>query len=182
VPAGLTIVTKAPQQNISGVRGALANITLPYAFLCYGSPCESAGVSCACNRLSAVCLNGTPPLGIDIVSTEQQHFVLLRRFSLDRYFTVVYIASSDVGSRDSASGRPIHPGNTASRLTQPDGLNRDIERGAFPLLHRRRSPCCRRGIAQIRRRSEWLSGYARGAVFVFRCFEISGESNLAAAC
>ena len=113
-PAGLTIVTKAPQQNTSGVRGALVNIILPYAFLCYGSPCESAGVSSARNRFSALCLSGTPPLGIDILSTGQQHFVLSRRFSLDRNFAVVYIAPSDSGDRDSASGRPIHPGNTAT--------------------------------------------------------------------
>src|ERR1019366_653345 len=65
-PAGLTFVAKVKLQNASGGRGALVNIVLPYVFLCYGSPYESAGVSSARNRFSALCLNGTPPLGIDI--------------------------------------------------------------------------------------------------------------------
>jgi len=76
---------------------------------------------------------------------------------------------------------PFTPGIPQRRLTQPAGLNRDIE-GGSSIPRRRRSQRCRRGIAQICRRSEWLPGCARGAVFVFRSFEIPGESNLAAAC
>src|ERR1700686_7482 len=44
-----------------------------------------------------LCRIGTSPQGGDILSTQQQHFVLSRRFSLDRNFTVVYIAPSDSG-------------------------------------------------------------------------------------
>ena len=162
-------------------RGALVDIILPYAFLCYGSPCASVGVSSARNCFSAWCLSETSPLGIDILGTEQQHFVVSRRFSLDRNFTVVYIATSDSGDRDSASGRPIHPGNIA---TSSDATCRvkPRHRGGASTLRRRHSQCCRRGKAQTRRRSEWLPGYARGTVLVFRCFEIPGESNLAAVC
>jgi hypothetical protein len=133
---------EGPQQNVSGVRDTLANIILPYAFLCYGSPCESAGVSSARNRFSALCLNGTPPLGIDIVSMKRQHFVVLRRFLLDRNFTVVYITTSDSGDRDSASGRPVHPGSTA---TSSDATCRvkPRHRGGSATPRRRRSQRCR---------------------------------------
>ena len=128
-------------------------------------PCESAEVSSARNRFSALYLSGTQPLRIDILSMEQQHFVLLRRFSLDRNFTVVYITPSDSGDRDSASGRPIHPGSTA---TSSDATCRvkPRHRGGSATPRRMRSQRCRRDIAQINRRSEELLG-TQGELFSF---------------
>ena len=113
-----------------------------------------------------LCRFGRIPQGVDILSTDQQHFVLSRRFSLDRIFAVVYIASSDSGGTWFGERTAHSP--RQHRITIARNLSNSIatSRGYPSTLYRRRSQRCRHGVAQYRRQSSGANGMRKGSCFL----------------
>ena len=116
--------------------------------------------------LPLLCRIGRLPQGVDILSTEQQHFVLSRRFSLDRIFAVVYIASSDSGGTWFGERTAHSP--RQHRITIARNLSSSIatSRGYPSTLYRRRSQRCWHGVAQDRRQSSGANGMRKWSCFL----------------